>query len=200
MSIGGFYHFLYIDYLNPVINYFICFVLYIRLNRKRIKRFVSLLTLSDEISQENINILLDEKNNDEITYIAKNINSIVTKLNDAAEEERNAQKTKSDLITNVSHDLRTPLTSIIGYLALIDKDEYKDEVELRYYISIAYEKAKKLNVLINDLFELTKMQNYQVKMKFSKINLVELLGQITAEFDAILKSINMEVCADFCNE
>lgn len=83
---------------------------------------------------------------------------------------------------------------------MIDKDEYKDEVELRYYISIVYEKSKKLNILINDLFELTKMQNYEIKLNKSNINLIELLGQLTAEFDILLKNNNMEQRLFFCKE
>ncbi len=56
-------------------------------------------------------------------------------------KRRKAQQTKADLITNVSHDLRTPLTSIKGYLGLINGDNYRDEVQLRYYVDIAYEKV-----------------------------------------------------------
>lgn len=123
--------------------------------------------------------------------LAKNINNIVIKLKNITTEEKRAQQTKTDLITNVSHDLRTPLTSIMGYLSLIERDEYRDEIQLRHYTVIAYQKAKALNILINDLFELTKMQNSGVTLNRSKIDLVELIGQIMAQFQYELSSANM---------
>ena len=79
-----------------------------------------------------------------LVAIAKNVNTIVDKLQTTMEEERLAEQAKKDLITNVSHDLRTPLTSMIGYLGLIEHDRYKDETELKYYVQIAYEKTKRL--------------------------------------------------------
>lgn len=118
---------------------------------------------------------------DEIDELANKINSIVYKLRNITIEERQAQQTKTDLITNVSHDLRTPLTSIMGYLGLIEEGKYKDEVQLMYYVNIAYEKSKSLNILINDLFELTKMQNNTIRLKKININLVELLSQIVSQ-------------------
>ncbi|KPI46738.1 histidine kinase [Clostridioides difficile] len=118
---------------------------------------------------------------DEIDELANKINSIVYQLRNITIEERQAQQTKTDLITNVSHDLRTPLTSIMGYLGLIEEGKYKDEVQLMYYVNIAYEKSKSLNILINDLFELTKMQNNTIRLKKININLVELLSQIVSQ-------------------
>jgi signal transduction histidine kinase len=115
-------------------------------------------------------------------------------------EVRKAQQTKNDLITNVSHDLRTPLTSIIGYLEIIDADKYKDEVRLRYYVNIAFEKAKALNLLINDLFELTKMQNNTINLDKADINLVELLGQVVACFEYQFKNAEMESRINFSED
>src|SRR5699024_8102595 len=97
------------------------------------------------------------KNN--LDSLATNINNIVLKLKEAIEEERNIEHTKNELITNVSHDLRTPLTSIVGYLRVIEQDQYRDEVALRHYTGIAYEKALSLEHLINELFEYTRMQD-----------------------------------------
>ena len=114
--------------------------------------------------------------------LGDNINIISSLLKDVTIQERKAQQTKADLITNVSHDLRTPLTSIKGYLGLINGDNYRDEVQLRYYVDIAYEKSKELEVLINDLFELTKVQNNSITLDKIDIDLVELLNQIIFQF------------------
>ena len=146
----------------------------------------------DAMSKGELNQIIEIESKDEIGELAGNINSIVSQLRNITIEERKAQQTKTDLITNISHDLRTPLTSIIGYLGLIENDKYKDEVELRYYINIAYEKSKNLSLLINDLFELTKMQNNTVNLEMNNINLIELLSQIMEHYSYQFKSEGIE--------
>ncbi|MDZ5253646.1 HAMP domain-containing sensor histidine kinase [Clostridium sp. LIBA-8841] len=144
--------------------------------------------------------VIDIKPNNYTKNLADNINSISSQLKERTIEEKRAQQTKNDLITNVSHDLRTPLTSIIGYLEVMESGKYRDEVELMYYIDIVYEKAKRLNLLINDLFELTKMKNSNIDIKKSKINLGELIGQVTAYLNYQFEKANMEPRLYFYDE
>lgn len=132
--------------------------------------------------------------------LAKNINNIMNRFNDAILEERKSEQTKRDLITNISHDLRTPLTSIIGYLELVDTDKYKDELTLRHYINIAYLKSKRLKILIDDLFELTTLNNYGLKLSKENINLIELLNQVTLENRLNFRKANMECRLYFPDE
>ena len=126
--------------------------------------------------------------NTELGQLAANINRLVAQLQQSMHEERKAEQTKNELITNVSHDLRTPLTSITGYLGLVDQDRYRDEVELRYYVSMAYEESLRLNQLIQDLFEYTRLRNNEMKLRLEKINLIEMLRQITEQFHPIARS------------
>lgn len=128
------------------------------------------------------NFQIPVRSKDEFGELAISINRLVEKLNEAIQEERRAEQSKNELITNVSHDLRTPLTSIIGFLGYIEEDRYRDETELRYYVNIAYEKSQKLNVLVNDLFEYTRFRNVQLEMKRERLNLVEMLGQLIVEY------------------
>ena len=79
-----------------------------------------------KIAEGNFDIQIPKRSNDELGLLAENINQMTRKLKQSIEEERNAELTKNELVTNVSHDLRTPLTSILGYLELIDSDQYKD--------------------------------------------------------------------------
>lgn len=127
--------------------------------------------------------------------LVENINNIVQYMKDAMEEERHIELTKNELITNVSHDLRTPLTSIVGYLRLIEEDRYKDEVALRHYTGIIYEKALLLEQLINELFEYTRMQDNRLVLKKTPINLTEMLGQVI-----ILHKFNFEENNVICRE
>ncbi|WP_152970733.1 sensor histidine kinase [Bacillus sp. FJAT-28004] len=124
--------------------------------------------------------------------MAANVNSLAGRLHHALVEERKAEQTKNELITNVSHDLRTPLTSVLGYLGLIEQDRYRDEVELRHYVQIAYEKSMRLNVLINDLFEYTRMRHDTTALKVTNFNLIEMLGQLLVQFRLPLEEAGME--------
>jgi len=107
--------------------------------------------------------------------------------------ELQAEQSKSELITNVSHDLRTPLTSIIGYLRLIGEDRYQDEVELRYYTDIAYKKSRRLERMVNDLFEYTQMSYGKNILNRSVIDMHALIGQLAADFTFQLSEAGMEI-------
>ncbi|MBW7455485.1 HAMP domain-containing histidine kinase [Paenibacillus sepulcri] len=127
------------------------------------------------------------KEGGDLSQLAFNINRFVEQLQLSLEEERRSQQTKNELITNVSHDLRTPLTSITGYLGLIEQDLYRDEVELRYYISLAYEESERMSQIIHDLFEFTRLRNHEFKLQAAKINLIEMLHQLAEQFQLQLE-------------
>ena len=186
--------------LNQWVIIGIIILIYVFITRKKFRRLANVFEATEKMKNGELDKPLEIKGEDDIAKLAGNINGIVEKLKEITLEEKKAQKTKNDLITNVSHDLRTPLTSIIGYLNLIETDEYRDEVQLRHYTCIAYEKAKRLNVLINDLFELTKMQNGVVVLRTSKVNLVELLGQIVSDFQYQIKCNEMESRVRFSDD
>lgn len=124
--------------------------------------------------------------------MAGNLNRMAGRLDQALLEERRAEQAKNELITNVSHDLRTPLTSILGYLGLIEQDRYRDEVELRHYVQIAYYKSQRLNVLINDLFDYTRMRHDSVAIQRISFNLIEVLGQLLVQYHMPLQEAGME--------
>lgn len=144
------------------------------------------------IAEGDLNTKVPIRTEDELGQLARNINSMSKHLYRSIEEERNAEKTKNELITNVSHDLRTPLTSIIGYLGLISNDEYKDEVSLRYYIDIAYNKSLELKKLIDELFEFTKISYGGPKLNLERIDIGQLIEQLVEEFIPILNDAGME--------
>ncbi|MGY3779711.1 sensor histidine kinase [Isobaculum melis] len=129
--------------------------------------------------------------------VVESIHTLVSSTVDAMEEERAIEKSKDELITNVSHDIRTPLTSIIGYLGLIEDKQYKNEEELLAYTHVAYLKAKQMSLLVEDLFEYTKVRQRSTPLTITKFNLVQLLEQLEVEFqmDAEQKGVtfNLEV-------
>lgn len=186
--------------INIVIGAILFSVFYLLITYRKTKSLVSIINETEIMANGDLGRVIQVKSKGDIKNLAENINNISKQLKDITIAERNAQKTKNDLITNVSHDLRTPLTSVMGYLEIIDTDQYKDEVALRYYANIAYEKSKSLNLLINDLFELTKMQNSTINLDKEDINLVELLGQVVACFEYQFKSARMQSRINFSND
>jgi len=129
--------------------------------------------------------------------LAAKANQIVLQLEKAKAEQKKAADIKNDLIANVAHDLRSPLTSIVGYLDLINEDRYKSEIELRYYIQIIHQKSHKLNQLLNDLFEYTLVQNKEALVNRVPIHVEEMLNQLSVQFQFQLEEAGMEMRQHF---
>lgn len=131
-------------------------------------------------------------------HVITSVNALVDTITQAMEEERATEKSKDELITNVSHDLRTPLTSIIGYLGLIEDHQYNSEEDLVKYSHIAYDKAKQMKNLVEDLFEYTKVQQHGAPVNLMTIDLGQLLEQVAASFEleASKKKIAINVTCD----
>ena len=144
-----------------------------------------------EISKGNLDFHIKAKGNDELKVLAENINSMSNQLKCKINDERIAEKTKSDLITNVSHDLKTPLTSIIGYLTLLKDRKYESSDQMNEYINKSYIKSQRLQKLIIDLFEYTKLNNGAIKLNKTEVNLVELLDQLIGELTIIAEKNNL---------
>lgn len=133
--------------------------------------------------------------NGDLGRLIDSINGLVESTVNAIEEERKIEKSKDELITNVSHDLRTPLTSIIGYLGLIEDRQYHSEEEFLHYTHIAYLKAKQMKVLVEDLFEYTKVRQPTTKLNLVSFDLNQMMEQLAADFalEAEKKGISIVV-------
>jgi signal transduction histidine kinase len=134
------------------------------------------------ISEGDLNTTVEVVGDDEFSAMAENLNKMVEDIRRLMDKEREAERTKNDLITNVAHDLRTPLTSIIGYLELLSNKTAPLSDEMRQkYIDIAYSKAKRLEKLIEDLFGFTKLNYGKITMHVSKVDIIKLLSQLLEE-------------------
>jgi signal transduction histidine kinase len=112
---------------------------------------------------------------DELSTLAESINDMSRNLKERMEAERAIEKSKNELITNVSHDLKTPLTSIIGYLALIKEGKYESDEMLSEYVDIVYDKSEGLKNLIRDLFDYTMLSNTRELIHPSKVDFNQLM-------------------------
>lgn len=141
---------------------------------------------------------IEIKGNDEISQLAKDINTMSERIRENYEKEKKQEESKNELIVAVSHDLKTPLTSIIGYLELLNKDKETFTKEHQEFLKVAYEKSENLKKLIEELFEYTKLSNNYVKLNKVPFNIAVLVNQIVGEQVLFLseKSIKVEIeCA-----
>lgn len=152
------------------------------LQEKSLRYIAKISSAIQNISEGDLNTIVEVVGDDEFTAMAVNLNKMVGDIRNLMDKERDAERTKNELVTNVAHDLRTPLTSIIGYLELLSgKVEAPVEMQKKY-IDIAYAKSKRLEKLIEDLFGFTKMNCGKIAMHVSKVDVVKLLSQLLEEF------------------
>ncbi|MBP1989822.1 sensor histidine kinase [Paenibacillus eucommiae] len=118
---------------------------------------------------------------DEFGDIAKDINLASEKLQEAVTKGDFAESSKDQLVLNLAHDLRTPLTSVLGYLDFILQDEQLTIEQIRHYTGIAFSKSQRLEKLIDELFEITRMNYGLITIEKKPIDLSELLIQLNEE-------------------
>ena len=130
----------------------------------------------------------------ELQRVVDSINSLVDSTVNSINEERAIEKSKDELITNVSHDIRTPLTSIIGYLGLL-KTGISSKEDQQKYVDIAYTKAEQMKSLADDLFEYTTLKSTSTKLNLNELHIYSMLEQVAAgfELEAEKKGIDIEI-------
>ena len=137
----------------------------------------------EEVRDGNNQLPLDVNEfSSEFKNIATSINNISEGIETAVQERMKSERLKAELITNVSHDIKTPLTSIINYTDLL-KNEKIDNEKANEYIEILYSKSQRLKRLTEDLIEASKIQTGNVSLKKEKINVIELKRQAVGEFE-----------------
>jgi two-component system, OmpR family, sensor histidine kinase VanS len=130
--------------------------------------------------------------NDEFSQIAQDINLASEKLKEAIERGDFSESSKDQLVVNLAHDLRTPLTSVLGYLDLILKDENLTKEQVRHFLAIAFTKSQRLEKLIDELFEITRMNYGMLSVDKKPINLSDLLFQLQEEMYPIFEKNNLK--------
>lgn len=156
-------------------------VTFLILQEKSIAYISRISDAIQNISEGDLNTSVEVIGDDEFSSMAENLNKMVEDIRRLMDKERESERTKNELITNVAHDLRTPLTSIIGYLELLSgKVELPPQMQKKY-IDIAYGKAKRLEKLIEDLFGFTKLNHGKLSMHVSKVDIIKLLSQLLEE-------------------
>jgi signal transduction histidine kinase len=157
-------------------------VTFLLLQEKSMRYIARISDAMQSISEGDLNITVDIEGDDEFSVMAASLNKMVGDLRELMDKEREAERTKNELITNIAHDLRTPLTSITGYLELLSGETKLDPEVQKKYIGIAYVKTKRLEKLIEDLFGFTKLNYGKMSMHVARVDVVKLLSQLLEEF------------------
>lgn len=175
------------------------FVFLTLVNRK--VKYIKFLTKEvKRIKDDGFGKTIEVKGNDELAQLCDSINNMSLELGEKIENEKIMEKNKSELITNVSHDLRTPLTSIIGYVDLLKKNGFQDKDKFKEYIDVIDERTRSLNKLINELFEYTKLTSHDIKLNYSKVEIGSLVEQLVGEYTPIFNREGLEVYKDISSE
>lgn len=128
--------------------------------------------------------------------VVESVNSLVDSTINAMEEERLIERSKAELVTNVSHDIRTPLTSIIGYLGLIENKQYNNGEELLQYTHTAFLKANQMKSLVDDLFEYIKVRQEGVTLNIVQLDIGAMLEQVAASYELEANKKGMAIHVD----
>ncbi|MFC4601830.1 sensor histidine kinase [Cohnella hongkongensis] len=158
---------------------------------KKIGYFNRIVLKTNELAVGKLGPDLGVSGTSVLATLAENINVLKQGVSKLQNEQAKSERLKTELITNVSHDLRTPLTSIITYTELLKKEEVSDENRIAY-VEIIDQKSQRLKVLIDDLFEVSKMASGNVELNKEKVDLVQLLQQTLAEYDSAIKASRLQ--------
>jgi len=156
--------------------------LFLILQKRSLDYIRKLYEAMQSISEGNLNTEVEVIGDDEFSSMAASLNQLAQDIRNLMDKERESERTKNELITNVAHDLRTPLTSIIGYLELLSVGNSLPPEMEKKYIDIAYTKAKRLEKLIEELFGFTKLNCGKISMKVGQVDIIKLLSQLLEEF------------------
>nr|WP_300821770.1 HAMP domain-containing sensor histidine kinase [uncultured Acetatifactor sp.] len=167
----------------------ICFIVSFSVRINRRVRYVEYLSQEiQKIREEGFGRTMELQGDDEITRLCAVINEMSVQLREKEEREKRQQRSKDELITNVSHDLRSPLTSIIGYVELLKETGPEDRQRFAEYIEVVERRLTGLNGLINELFEYTKLNSADRLPDMEKRDVLELLRHILYEYKVLMEA------------
>ncbi|AZN42402.1 sensor histidine kinase [Paenibacillus albus] len=178
------------DFIRQVgdVNFFLIFFIpisiafFFLLTRQYAKYFRDISGGINQLASGNFETRIVIPSTDEFGDIARDINLAGEKLRQALERGDFAENSKEQLVLNLAHDLRTPLTSVLGYLDFILKNDNLTPEQTKHYTSIAYTKSQRLERLIDNLFEVTRMNYGKLTVNYNHpVDLSELLLQLNEE-------------------
>ena len=157
----------------------------------------SVSELAPRVRDANATGLSETRMSRRLRPLATNVNGVFDAAQKAMAEEREIERSKDEMITNVSHDLRTPLTSILGYLGLIVNDEQDNlsRADMTKYAKTAFDKAGQMKSLVEDLFDYTQVRQVDFKLRWAPLDLAAMLQQLAVNYELEAKNKDVVVSA-----
>lgn len=184
--------------VNPFVYIFLFLLAILAIIWRLVRRYRSfemkhVISELNYIAKGNFEHRIPSSTDTDLQEFINSIHVLVDSTVAAMEEERRIEQTKDELITNVSHDIRTPLTSIIGYLELVTEKRYHSFEELESYAETAYQKAQQMRFLVNDLFEYTSVHQADAPLNIIRFDMIQLLEQLAIDFLIEAENKGMEI-------
>lgn len=176
--------------LGAVIYSIVLYILLKKYGSRLQKQYQSILHATSQMADGNLQISLEEELGI-FEPLGNELEGVQQGFAKAVAEEAKSQNMKSELITNVSHDLKTPLTAIITYVDLLKKEDITEE-ERKAYIETLDMKSQRLKVLIEDLFEVSKANSGNVQMNFMDVDVVKLLKEVRVEMSDKIEQSDLD--------
>ncbi|MEI3599324.1 MULTISPECIES: sensor histidine kinase [unclassified Oceanobacillus] len=204
-----FFYYTVVDYESPLahfrriirqigdINFFLLIFIplsilfFFLLTRRYLTYFNKISNGIHHLANGNFSHRVEIHSNDEFRDIAQDINLASEILKQAIEKGEFSESSKNQLVVNLAHDLRTPLTSVLGYLDLILNDKNLTEEQVKHFLTIAFTKSQRLESLIDELFEITRMNYGMLPIEQKYINLSDLLHQLKEELYPVFTKNNL---------
>ena len=177
-------------YTAPLLSIALC-VISIFIIKDKVNKIETIRNGIDKIKNGNIDHKIEIKKDLLFDDIVKDINEIGKTINIAVEERLKSERMKNELITNVSHDLKTPLTAIINYISLMKKEDIQPK-HLKDYVQVLDKRSQRLKILIEDLFEASKIGSNNIELNLEENDINQLLTQTLVEMEDYINESKLD--------
>lgn len=167
-----------------------------------IKKTIEISHINDRLKEANnykLKNVINDRSSKEVVELVENISKLKESYQLVVDDRLTNERLKTELISNVSHDLRTPLTSIINYVNILQEDGLSEE-ERKEYLDIVDKKAKRLKILIDDLFEMSKINSGKIELRKETIDVMSLIHQSIGEYSYIYENKDIDFNVDSFSE
>lgn len=180
----------FIIYTAPFLYITLC-ILSILIIIDKVKKIEKIRNGISEIKNGNIEYKIEIKKDSLFNDIVHDINEMGETINIAVEERLKSERMKNELITNVSHDLKTPLTAMINYISLMKKEDIQPE-HIKDYVQVLDKRSQRLKVLIEDLFEASKIGSNNIELELEETDINQLLTQTLVEMEEYIDESKLD--------
>ena len=185
-------------YTAPLLSISLC-VISIFIIKDKVNKIEQIRSGIDKIKNGNIEHKIEIKKDLLFDDIVKDINEIGKTINIAVEERLKSERMKNELITNVSHDLKTPLTAIINYISLMKKEDIQPK-HLKDYVQVLDKRSQRLKILIEDLFEASKIGSNNIELNLEENDINQLLTQTLVEMEDYINESKLDFIVNTPNK